>query len=89
MKQKSGPDKAPAEQVPLILTSTTHAAISVHCRAEDASALRDLTHPKAGKCVSHNRNMNSTESVLHTSLLKAAGLYPCPDVRRGIAFKPQ
>ena len=46
MKQKSGPDKAPAEQVPLILTSTTHAAISVHCRAEDASALRDLTHPQ-------------------------------------------
>src|SRR5712675_593232 len=22
--------------------------------------LRDLTHPQAGKCVSHNRNMNST-----------------------------
>jgi len=26
--------------------------------------LRDLTHPQAGKCASHNRNMNSTESVL-------------------------
>jgi hypothetical protein len=47
MKQKSGPDKAPAEQVPLILTSTTHAAISVHCRAEDASALRDASPRQA------------------------------------------
>jgi protein required for attachment to host cells len=28
--------------------------------------LRDLTHPQAGKCVSHNRNMNSTESVAAT-----------------------
>ena len=39
---------------------------SVHCRAEESSALRDLTHPQAGKCLSHNRNMNSTESVAAT-----------------------
>jgi hypothetical protein len=39
---------------------------SVHCRAKESSALRDLTHPRAGKCVSHNRNMNSTESAAAT-----------------------
>ncbi len=38
---------------------------SVHCRAEESSAFARFDAPQAGKCVSHNRNMNSTESVLH------------------------
>jgi hypothetical protein len=52
--------------------------ISVHCRAEESSALRDLTHPQAGKCLSHNRNMNSTESVLQHVASQGCGPLSLP-----------